>query len=309
MSNLARIVNAGTLSREGIEGLLRQFFSKLKKTSVEAYQADIREFAAFCKEPIVTTACANFLKLPHGKANMIADQFRSSMITKKLSSNTINRRLAALRSICKLAHKFGMIQWQLSVDNVRKEMRRNTRGPGLEGVRKMLQYAQSQPNEKKRYRDVAMITLFFTDGLRRNELLSADLSDLDLAAGTIFVLGKGKNEKVSLPLPEITVQALKNWLVLRGTEAGPIFVNQSGTRISGRGIHFIISSIGEKVGIDTRPHGLRHTCFTHGAKQGIPLHELQVLSRHADIRTLSNYLDQEAETAKIVANKISEGLE
>lgn len=286
---------------------MQSFLDGKSDNTVKAYQKDLNSFAAFCGEEDANKAGAALIQLPHGKANLAALEYRNFMLAQNLSSATVNRRLAALRSVCSLARRFGMIQWELSVDGVKHEKRKDMRGPTVDDFDKIVAYTRTQVNDVKRLRDLAMLALFFSDGLRRNELLTADLEDLNIEAGTIRVVGKGKKEKVELPIPAGCIDALKRWIEIRGDQPGPIFVNLKGVRISGRGVYHIINTLGKHCGVVVRPHGLRHTCFTAGADAGIPLHELKELSRHADIRTLEGYLDKKDDTARNVANKISDG--
>jgi integrase/recombinase XerC len=72
-------------------------------------------------------------------------------------------------------------------------------------------------------RDRALLRCLYDLGLRRAEVLNLDLEDLDLEAGTVAVLGKGRTSKVKLTLPPETRKALEAWIGVRGVAPGPLF--------------------------------------------------------------------------------------
>src|SRR4051795_9497703 len=105
--------------------------------------------------------------------------YRSEMIKRELSVTTINRRLATLRSLVKLANTLGLVTWTLSVENVPVQSYRDTDGPGRDGFRALLDAAGSQPGPKG-LRDVALLRLLHDLGLRHSEAVRLDVNDVDL---------------------------------------------------------------------------------------------------------------------------------
>ena len=146
------------------------------------------------------------------------------MSKRGLPATTINRRLATLRSLVKLANTHGLVTWTLSVKNVPVQPYRDTCGPGRDGFRAMLEAAGAQPGPKG-LRDVALLRLLHDLGLRRSEAVRLDIEDVDLPGNRIFLLGRGRSRKEPVSLPEPTRAALAAWLEARGSEPGPLFVN------------------------------------------------------------------------------------
>lgn len=72
------------------------------------------------------------------------------------------------------------------------------------------------PSPMKGVRDLAIFRLLFDLALRREEVASLDLGDLDLESETVSILGKGKRERTELTLPVPTRVALEDWLLVRG---------------------------------------------------------------------------------------------
>src|SRR5262249_45118911 len=142
------------------------------------------------------------------------------------------------------------------------ESYRDTRGPGVDGVRRLLGAIQGPTAA----RDCALVRILYDLGLRRAEAVSLDLADVDLDAGTAQVLGKGRREKVRLSLPGPTREALSAWLAQRGTEPGPLFLAldraHRGHSLTGSGLYAVIRELGRRAGIRARPHGLRHAGIT-----------------------------------------------
>jgi integrase/recombinase XerC len=224
---------------------------------------------------------------------------------------TINRRLAALRSLVKLANTLGLVSWTLTVENVRAQAYRDTRGPGRDGFKAMLAAAQAQRG-RKALRDVALLRLLHDVGLRRGEVVRLDVADLDLAGSRVFILGKGRLQKEPLTLPEPTKAALVAWLDVRGTAAKPLFVNfdraGKGGRLTGAAVYYIVGGLGTKAGLTVRPHGLRHLAITSALDltKG-DVRAVKKFSRHRDMRVLNTYDDNRRDLAGDVARLVAAG--
>ncbi|MBB6051659.1 tyrosine-type recombinase/integrase [Armatimonas rosea] len=288
-------VHRGGLKRVGSNGseLLALFLESHSPTTMAAYRRDLDDYAAFCGSE-TPTAIADLLALAAGDANRRALAYRTHLRQRKLSPATINRRLAALRSLSKLARLLGQTTWALEVTNLASEAYRDTRGPGRETVQGMLALAEQSP------RDHALLRLLYDLGLRRAEVCSLDVADLETTR--LWVLGKGRLEKTPLELPAPTRQALLDWLAVRGSEPGALFTNQDRSgkgdgRLSGRSVHRIVGKYAEALGVSARPHGLRHTAITEACKAataaGIGIEEVLDFSRHKSLAVLMRYRDRE----------------
>ena len=124
---------------------------------------------------------------------------------------TINWRLSSLRALVALGRVVGLVTWELQIANLPRRAYRDTRGPGDTGVRKLLNAATTQPDAGKAARDVALLRLLYDGALRRGEVCALDFVDLDLRAGRLLVLGKGRMEKNAVALPAATRAALTQW--------------------------------------------------------------------------------------------------
>lgn len=302
----------GAIAPERAISLVDSFLSGRTPRTIAAYRADLQDFARFVGAEDLDAAARLLLSRGRGPANETAHAYRADLLARKLSPATVNRRLAALRSLARLARLIGAADFTLDVAGVKSESYRDTRGPGRGGVRRLLDTLASKTGPKAR-RDEALVRLLYDLGLRRGEAVALDLKDVDLTAGTVSILGKGRSQKELLTLPDPTRASLAAWIAVRGEEHGALFTNQDrarkGARLTGRSVARILAAIGAEVGLVVRPHGLRHAAVTDALDAtGGDVRMVQRFSRHRDLRTLTIYddnrLDLGGEVARLVAGRV-----
>jgi integrase/recombinase XerC len=298
---------------DAAQRLVAAFLAGRSPPTLRAYRTDLADFAAFSNAASIAEAASQLLAGGHGRANETVLLFRSQLQERGLASATINRRLAALRSMVKLARTLGLIAWVLEVEGVRTEPYRDTRGPGHAGVRQLLA-ALDDRSDPKAIRDRALLRLLYDLGLRRAEVVGLNVEHVDLAAGTVAVLGKGRTQKVHLTLPAETQEVLAAWRTLRGARPGPLFTTldraSRGRRLSGMGLYLVVRQIGERVGLRVRPHGLRHAAITRALDlTGGDIRSVQKFSRHKDVRLLQRYDDNRQDLGGAVARRLAEDAE
>lgn len=292
--------------------LVAAWLAGRSERTLRAYSADVEDFRAFIGAEDASAAAERLLARGHGAANELALGYRANLLGRKLAPATVNRRLAALRSLVALARTLGIVPWELAVPSVKAEVLRDTRGPGRSAVGSILA-ALAERNGPKATRDAALVRCLYDLGLRRAEVVSLDLSHLDLAGSRVSVLRKGKRDRVWLDLPARTLEAVKAWIAVRGAEAGPLFTGfrgGKGKRLDSTGVYRTVRAVGRAVGVKVRPHGLRHTAITEAVKAahaaGISLEEVRDFSGHADVRTLMIYRDRERNVQGRLAALVSE---
>jgi len=282
--------------------LLGAFLSGRNERTIKAYAQDLADFQAFVGAHSAEEAARRLMSEGHGPANMLALSYRTHMVERGLKSATINRRLAALRSLVHLARTFGLVPWGLEIQNVKTEAYRDTRGPGKQGFRCLLNEVERKKT-KKAVRDRLILHLLYDLALRSGEAVSLDVGDVDMAQGTLAVQGKGKTAKQTLTMPEPTKTAMQAWLEIRGVEPGPLLTNfdraGKGNRLTSVGLYCMVRGLGRRTGLKVRPHGLRHTAITEACKaaqaNGIGLEEVLDFSRHSrkSLSILMVYRDKE----------------
>jgi integrase/recombinase XerC len=300
------------LHAANLDCLLDVFYAGRNERTLAAYRADLESFRIFAGAATAGEASRRLLTVTHGEANSIALAYKAHMTDCGLQAATINRRLAALRSLVKLAGLLGLVSWSLAVENVKTQAYRDTRGPGLDGFKSILAAASVQLGAKG-LRDVALLRLMHDLGLRRGEIVQLDLADVDLLGDRLSILGKARSQKEFVTLPEPTKTALSSWLDVRGTYEGPLFVNfdragKGSGRLTGAAVYHIVRKLGAATGFDVRPHGLRHLAITSALDlTNGDMRAVQKFSRHRDVRVLNIYddnrLDLAGKVARLVASR------
>jgi integrase/recombinase XerC len=299
----------GTLAPMAPADLLTVWLAGKSPRTVAAYRADLEAFAAWAGAPTMPAALEAFLALPHGDANANALRYRGAMTDAGLAPATVNRRLAALRSVVQLARMTGRVAWTLECPSVEATKYRDTRGPGLTAFRAMVAVAERGTDAKSR-RDLALLRVLFDLGLRREEAVSCDLAHYDRTAGTLAIMGKRRRDRAAVTVPAAARAALEAWIAVRGEAPGPLFVPLSragiGERLTGRSVARIVAAVAARAGVGhVRPHGLRHSGITALLDVGSTLQDVQKFSRHRDVRTLMIYDDNRSDVAGKMAAMLS----
>jgi integrase/recombinase XerC len=159
-------------------------------------------------------------------------------------------------------------------------------------------------------RDLAMLELFYSTGIRLSELSGMNLEDLDLLSDQAKVRGKGRKERI-VPVGSRAVAALRRYLTHRetavarpGGDRRAVFVSRHGRRLAPRSVQRAIHLMFDAVGGDTlRVHSLRHTFATHMLDAGADLRAVQELLGHASLSTTQVYTHTSVERLKKVYNQ------
>ena len=147
-------------------------------------------------------------------------------------------------------------------------------------------------------RDLAIIEVLFSCGLRISELTGLKLSELYLEEGYIRVHGKGRKERL-VPIGENAIERLRQWFVVRqGITVKPgeedfVFVSlRRGKRLSRISLFGYIKDYAEKAGIrkNISPHTFRHSFATQLLEGGANLRAIQAMLGHEDIGTTEIYM-------------------
>lgn len=143
-------------------------------------------------------------------------------------------------------------------------------------------------------RDLAMIELFYSSGLRLSELAQLKIGDLDMREASVTVTGKRGKTRI-VPVGRYAIAALRAWLVERKQyakyEAPQVFISRRGDALTPRAIQYRMKHWAARHGLAAHlhPHMLRHSFATHLLQSSGDLRAVQELLGHADIATTQVY--------------------
>ncbi|MGK7933496.1 MAG: tyrosine-type recombinase/integrase [Microcystaceae cyanobacterium] len=259
------------------------------------YRKDIENFLTSTGETL-----GRFLTHERKEAHEILTRYKGSLINQKLSPATINRRLAAIKSLVAHAYACGHCEFTLeTVKGERLTAYRDTTGIDLDRFKAVL--ATVDLNTIKGVRDYAILILLWSNALRRSEVAKCDVKDFDGDGHSLRIYGKGRGtEDEVISLGNQTVKAISDYIEMREdlSSDSPLFVahkaGYQGHRLSTNSIYNIVKGSCEKAGISKvmSPHRIRHSAITTAldATDG-DVRRVQKLSRHKNLNTLLIYDD------------------
>ena len=209
----------------------------------------------------------------------------------KLGAKSIGLRLVALRQFLAFLVKRGELKVNpaqgIKAPKVGKHLPKNI---DAEQVTQLLNIQSDKPLAQ---RDLAMMELMYSSGLRLSELQGLNLDNMDLTNGEVKVLGKGNKERI-VPIGSKAITAIQNWLVVREQfqpKENALFINQRGGRLSHRSIQLAMEKWGKIQALDTHlhPHKLRHSFATHLLEASQDLRAVQELLGHSSLSTTQIY--------------------
>ena len=256
--------------------------------TVRNYGADLRQFLDYFSPPGAEPPA------PGEFGTLELREWLADLYSRKLSSVTMNRKLATLRAFFSYLHREGVVPVN------RARLVHNLKAPKklpdvLSEARTnalMDEVASGKLERPHLERDRAIFELLYGCGLRISELVGLNLDDLDRTERWLRVRGKGRKER-QVPYGGKGVEALDAWLAARGapTRQAALFLNHRGGRLTDRGARGIVKLYATLLAGDAtiHPHSLRHAYATHLLRGGADLRSIQELLGHARLSTTQKY--------------------
>lgn len=289
--------------KDYIQHLQREkYFSQ---NTVISYTNDLSDFAEFLKERNLQGTSLRRID------RLILRDFLVFLKKRRLKEITIAHKVFVLRSFFKyLLRKRKIFSNPASLLSSPKKKKRL---PTFLTISQMESLLKLPPKETVwGLRNLAILELFYSTGMRLSELANLDLSSVDFQGEVLRVLGKGRKERV-IPVGREALQVLKDYLNLRRitvkdvshTDGEAIFLNRSGKRISARSIGRIVKKYALQVSEDQRtsPHTLRHTFATHLLNEGADLLAVKDLLGHESLSTTQIYTHVTTDRLKKIYKK------
>ena len=232
-----------------------------------------------------------------GPEEITATSLNSYMLwleKENLSSATVSRRIAALRSFFQYLKQENRVDEDPTEDLKRPKVEKKApRILSTEEVDRLM----AQPDKKtlKGLRDKAMLELLYATGIRVSELISLEMSDIELRRG--YMVCRRKVRECWIPFGDSAKKALSMYfkhardVFLKGKESSLVFTNCSGGAMSRQGFWKILKKYAADAGIsgEITPHTLRHSFAIHLLQNGADLKNVQEMLGHSDISTTAMY--------------------
>lgn len=230
------------------------------------------------------------------------------LYNKKLSRNSIARKLSSLRSFYKYLFNNDLIETNpfKYVSSPKKEKKL----PKYLGVEE-LEVLFNVPNitTPLGQRDRTILEALYATGIRVSELVNIKLSDIDFYNKEIKVLGKGNKERIA-PFGDYFLDIINLYLndgrskILKkhNVSCDYLIVNEHGCKITTRGVEKIIDNVVKKASLKKHvsPHMLRHSFATHLLNNGCDIRTVQELLGHESLETTQIYTHVSNEHLRMV---------
>ena len=261
---------------------------RAQANTVSSYVRDLNQFRTW----LMSTETTDLRRVR--KENV--DAYMQYMSSKGKSPATITRSAASIRSFYQYMLQRGAVRQNPAKAVAAVKVERKY-PEILTGREVELFLEQPKCVDDKGFRDHAMLEMLYATGIRVSELISLNVEDVNLAAGFIRCVGRGK-ERI-IPMYAAAVKALRDYLefirprIIADKEEHALFVNMNGERMSRQGFWKIIKYYQEKAEIkkDITPHTLRHSFAVHLLENGADLRSIQEMLGHADISSTQIYVN------------------
>jgi integrase/recombinase XerD len=271
--------------------------------TVGAYRTDLRQLMDYTRQLDVSS-------WERVTPDLVAG-FVRCLKEREYAATSIARKVAAIKSFFHYLYATGMVESDPTADL------------GAPKVEKYLPSVLSPIDMRKLFiavstdtpagqRDYAMLHCVHSTGMRVTELVSCDVSHLDLARGHIRCRGRNARERL-LPLSLEAQRALATYLedgrrvLVRGYGEPALFVNHHGQRLTRQGFWLIMKNYARMAGI-TRitPHTLRHSFALDMLGRGMDLRMVQELLGHANISTTQVYAQLRREQPESILSALGD---
>ena len=254
----------------------------LSINSIKAYERDILKFRDF----IALNKVEKLLDI----SEEICTSWIGSLYSENISSRSIQRHLSSIKGMFKYLQKNNLVNsspFELIAGTKTEKKLPETLTP--EQINRLLDFKPSSPIE---IRDLAIIELMYSSGLRVSETANVNINDFEEGKNFLRVLGKGSKTRL-VPLGRFAISAIENWLEERRKitkRDDALFVNNAGGRLTTRSIQLRLKRLAIKQGLPPiNPHMLRHSFATHMLESSGDLRSIQELLGHSSLSTTQIY--------------------
>jgi integrase/recombinase XerC len=229
----------------------------------------------------------------------LPDQFRAYLfdcMKRDLARSTIRVNFSALRTFYKfLVHRHALPVSPVAEIQLPKLERTLPVVLTVAQIDHLFSLPHALPREKQApewlaHRDLAILELFYSTGLRLSELASLDVTNIDTLGSSVRVVGKGSKERL-VPIGSVALNAIAAYQAAAKITSGPLFLSKLRKRLSTRSINSLLKKYLSQSDIpfNVTPHKLRHSFATHLLDNGADLRSVQALLGHSSLSTTQIY--------------------
>ena len=274
------------------------------RNTFHAYMKDIRQFALFVRSTNTLLKDTNLI---------ILKSYLKKLRHDTMSASSVARKISSLKVFFKWAHQqLGWLDFTHNLIFPKIEQKLpNYLSP--EEIQELLQAALLDSSDTGK-RNLVMLYLLYSTGVRITELTTLTTSNVDFDSGCLTVMGKGGKERI-VPLQQMVMQLVRDYLstvhkkfiYLHQTTDYLFPIIYAGTirPISRQAFWGILKQLCKKTSIKrpVSPHVLRHSLATHLLKNGAHLRSLQLLLGHENLSTVQIYTHVELSYLRTIYDK------
>ena len=254
----------------------------LSKNTTSSYQRDLNKLSKFLE----ISGINSFNELTEEICSAwIADLFQHN-----IGARSIQRHISSAKGFFNYLKKSGLIT--NSPFDLINSPKSPSHLPSILSPEEVSQLLNFKPKNVQEKRDIAIIELIYSSGLRVSEAVNANLDDFEDNKNFLRVLGKGSKTRL-VPVGRYARKAIDEWIDERkklSTKDNSLFVNLRGKRISARSVQEKIRNIAIMQGLPpVNPHMLRHSFATHLLESSGDLRSIQELLGHSSLSTTQIY--------------------
>ena len=254
----------------------------LSENTTKSYERDLKKLYLFLEKLNVT----NYSEIKEE----ICSAWIGDLYSQNNKPKSIQRHLSSAKGFFRFLKKNNLIS-SSPFELVTAPKSSNTLPDVLspEDVEQLLNF---KPSNTIEIRDMAIVELMYSSGLRVSETVNINISDFEENMSFLRVIGKGSKTRL-VPMGRFAINAINNWLnerekISNNTDA--LFLNSKGSRLSVRSIQLRLKKMAIKQGLPpVHPHMLRHSFATHMLESSGDLRTIQELLGHSSLSTTEIY--------------------
>lgn len=280
-----------------------QFEKRYSSHTILAYEEDLHQFFTYLHEQF---------SLPEPALAEIAPAFIRSWLASlkeaKNSAKTINRKISSLKSFFKYHMRMGQLEQSPMTTIVSPKIPKRLPVYVEQKDTDTLFNHVEFPNDWSGKTDRLILLVFYNTGMRLSELVNLKEGQVNAAANTLKVLGKGNKERV-IPVSPALILDINNYVASKNTLNSPdrvyLFINEKGRKLYPRYVYLAVKKYLSLVTtIDKKsPHVLRHTFATHLTNNGADLNAVKELLGHSSLAATQIYTHNTIEKLKDIYKK------